>query len=94
MSSCICLWGFINAKVVYGGLGFGGDGICSQSWVASPYTTIDMVSVLLYLPLPLPFSIVKALGTVLGSLKKVLESVYGSWGTCMPLEVVGWSGSA
>ena len=78
MSCCICLWGFINAQVAYGGLAFGGDGICSQSWVASPYTTIGMVSVLLHLPLPLPFSIVKALGTVLGSLKIALESAYGS----------------
>ena len=68
MSSCICLWDFINAHAAYGGLVFGGDGICSQSWVASPYTTIGMVSVLLHLPLPLPlpFSIVKALGNSLG----------------------------
>ena len=67
MSSCICLWGFIIAHVTNGGLAFGGDGSCSQSWVASPYTTIGMVLVLPHLPLPLPFSIVKAL--VLGSLK-------------------------
>ena len=67
MSSCICLWGFIIAYVANGGLAFGGDGICSQSWVASPYTTIRKVSVLPHLPLP--FSIVKAL--VLRSFKIV-----------------------
>ena len=78
MSSCICLWDFIDCQVVYGGLAFGGDGICPQSWVASPYTTIGMVSVLLHLPLPFPFSIIKALGIVLGSLKIALESAYGS----------------
>ena len=50
-----------------------------------------MVSVMLHLPFPC--TIVKALGTVLGSLKIGLESAYESWGTRMPLEVVGWSGS-
>ena len=52
-----------------------------------------MVSLMLCLPLPFPFSIVKALGTDLGSLKIALESAYESWGTHVPLEVVGWSGS-
>ena len=37
------------------------------------------------LHLPLPFPIVKALGTDLGSLKITLESVYESWGTHVPL---------
>ena len=55
--------------------------------------TIGMVSLMLHLLLPFPFSIVKALGTDLGSLKIALESAYESWGTCMPLKVVGWSGS-
>ena len=48
---------------------------------------------MLYLPLLFPFSIVRALGTDLGSLKIALESAYESWDTQMPLEVVGWSGS-
>ena len=57
---------------------FGDDGLCCQSRVASPYTTIDMVSVLVHLRLLLPFPIVKALETVLESLKIVLGSAYGS----------------
>ena len=50
-----------------------------------------MASLMLHLPLPFP--IVKALGTDLGSPKIALESVYESWGTHVPLEVVGRSGS-
>ena len=42
MSSGICLWGFINAQVTYGGLAFGGYGICSQSWVTLQQTTIGI----------------------------------------------------
>ena len=50
-----------------------------------------MVSLMLHLPLPFP--IVRALGTDLGSLKIALESAHKSCGTCVLLEVVGWSGS-
>ena len=50
-----------------------------------------MVSLILHLPLPFP--IVKALGTDLGSLKTAFESAPKFCGTHVPLEVVGWSGS-
>ena len=39
------------------------------------------------LHLPLPFPIVRALGTDLGSLKTAFESAPKSCGTCVPLEL-------
>ena len=48
-----------------------------------------MVSLILHLPLPFP--IVKALGTDLGSLNIALASAHNSC-TCVPVEVKGWSG--
>ena len=50
-----------------------------------------MVSLMLHLPLPFP--IVNALETDLGSLKIAFESAHEFWGTHVPLEVVGQSGS-
>ena len=50
-----------------------------------------MVSLMLHFPLPFP--IVKTLGTDLGSHKIAFESADKFCGTHVPLEVVGWSGS-
>ena len=93
MSSCICLCSFTNTQVTYGGLAFGGDGIWSQSCVALPTTTIGVASVIFCLPILFLFSIVRALGTDWESLKMAFESADKSWGTCIPVEVVGWLGS-
>ena len=50
-----------------------------------------MASVMLHFPLPFP--IVKMLGTDLGNLKIAFESADKFCGTHVPLEVFGWSGS-
>ena len=77
-SSCICLWGFTNVQVMYGGLVFGGEGICSQSGFALPSTTIGIASVMLCLLLPFCFCIVNAWGTDWGSLTTVFASAHVS----------------
>ena len=60
-----------------------------------PTTTIGMASVMLHLPLPFCFCfcIVKAWGTDWGSLTMAFASVHKSWGTHVPVDVVGWLGS-
>ena len=58
-----------------------------------PTTTIGMALVILCLPLPFPFCIVKAWGTDWGSLTMAFVSLCKSWGTHVPVDVVGWLGS-